>query len=222
MTGPQAAAPPSAQKMAARRAGLRQASLVVLIMLIVQFALGIGVNLYVTLPPAGTPGRGSDQSFSNGPLLAAHAVVGLLLVITAIYLLIRAIIARHVTLIVTSVAGLAAIITAAIYGAGFASKVTDADSMRMAMATAAALASYAIGLFAAAQRDVMTARERRRRAAGPARQHPPGAVAGGGETGSERRCGHRGRWAPLSSQRPRGSTKSGQAQEGDRHVHGQS
>jgi hypothetical protein len=149
MTGPQAAAPPSAQKMAARRAGLRQASLAVLIMLIVQFALGIGVNLYVTLPPPGTPGRSNDQAFSNGPLLAAHAVVGLLLVITAIYLLIRAIIARHVTLIVTSVVGLAAIITAAIYGAGFASKVTDADSMRTAMATAAALASYAIGLFAA-------------------------------------------------------------------------
>src|SRR5512135_2672883 len=148
MTGPQAAAPPSAQKMAARRAGLRQASLAVLIMLIVQFALGIGVNLYVTLPPARTPGRGGDQSFSNGPLLAAHAVVGLLLVITAIYLLVRAIIARHVTLIVTSVAGLAAIITAAFYGAGFASKVTDADSLGMAMATAVALASYAIGLFA--------------------------------------------------------------------------
>jgi hypothetical protein len=76
-------------------------------------------------------------------------VVGLLLVITAIYLLVRAIIARHVTLIVTSVAGLTAIITAAIYGAGFASKVTDADSLGMAMATALALASYAIGLFAA-------------------------------------------------------------------------
>lgn len=149
MTRPQAPAPPSVQKMASRRAGLQRTSLAVLIMVIVQFGLGIGVNLYVTLPPAGIPGRSNDQAFANGPLLAAHAVVGLLLVITAIYLLIRAIIARQVTLVVTSASGLAAIITAAIYGAGFASKVTDADSMGMAVATAVALASYAIGLFTA-------------------------------------------------------------------------
>jgi len=121
-------------------------------MLVVQFALGMGVNLYVTLPPAGTPGRSHDQAFSNGPLLAAHAVVGLLLVITALYLLVRAIIARHVTVIVTSVIGLAAIITAAVYGASFASKVTDADSLGMALATAVALACYAVGLFAAPAR----------------------------------------------------------------------
>jgi hypothetical protein len=37
-----------------RQAGLRQA---ILIGLIVQFALGMGVNLYVTLPAAGHPGR---------------------------------------------------------------------------------------------------------------------------------------------------------------------
>jgi hypothetical protein len=49
MTGPQTAAPPSVQRTASRTAGLSQASLTVLI---VQFALGIGVNLYVTLPAA--------------------------------------------------------------------------------------------------------------------------------------------------------------------------
>lgn len=152
MTSPQAAAPPSTQKMASRRANLRPASLAALIMLIVQFALGMAVNLYVTLPSAGSPGRSHDQAFSNGPLLAAHAVVGLLLVITALYLLVRAVLARHVTVIVTSVIGLAAIITAAIYGASFASKVTDADSLGMAVATAVALACYAVGLFAAPAR----------------------------------------------------------------------
>ena len=149
MTSPQAEAPPSVRKRPARREGLRQANLAVLIILIVQFALGIGVNLYVTLPAVGTPGRSSDQFFSNGPLLAIHAVLGLLLVIGAIAVLVRAIIARIATLIVTSVAGLAAIVFAAVFGSGFTDKLTDGYSLGMALATAVALACYAIGLYAA-------------------------------------------------------------------------
>jgi hypothetical protein len=149
MTSPQAAAPPSVQKRPARRGGLRQANLAVLIILIIQFALGIGVSLYVTLPAVGTAGRSSDQFFSNGPLLAIHAVLGLLLVIGAIAVLVRAIIARIAILIVTSVAGLAAIILAAVFGSGFTDKLTDGYSLGMALATAAALACYAIGLYVA-------------------------------------------------------------------------
>lgn len=147
MTGPQAAAPPSAQRTASRTAGLRQASLAVLIVLIVQFALGMGVNLYVTLPAAGRPGHGSF--FGNGALLAIHAALGMFLILAAIFVLVRAIMARNVTLIVTSAAGLAAILIAAFFGSGFASKLTDGYSLGMAMATAVALACYAVGLLAA-------------------------------------------------------------------------
>ena len=68
MTGPQTAAPPSTQRTESRQAGLRQANLALLILLAVQFALGIGVNLYVTLPAAGHPGHASW--FGNGALLA--------------------------------------------------------------------------------------------------------------------------------------------------------
>jgi hypothetical protein len=76
-------------------------------------------------------------------------VLGLLLVIGAIAVLVRAIIARIAILIVTSVAGLAAIILAAVFGSGFTDKLTDGYSLGMALATAAALACYAIGLYAA-------------------------------------------------------------------------
>jgi hypothetical protein len=149
MTGQQAPPAPPAQKLTSRQARLRQANLGILIMLVLQYALGSGVNLYVTLPPAGAAGRNKDQFFSNGPLLAIHAALGILMVITAIVVLVRAILARHVTLMVTSAAGLVAIIVAAIYGAQFTSKVTNGYSLGMALATAAALACYAIGLFAA-------------------------------------------------------------------------
>jgi hypothetical protein len=147
MTSPQAAAPPAVQKPAARRARLRQASLAILIVLIIQFALGIGVNLYTTLPAAGHPGHNSF--FGNGAVLAIHAALGMFLILAAIFVLVRAIIARNATLIVTSVAGLAAIILAAVFGSGFADKLTDGYSLGMALATAGALACYAIGLYAA-------------------------------------------------------------------------
>lgn len=147
MTGPHAAAPPSVQRTASRRAGLRQANMAILIVLIVQFSLGMGVNLYVTLPAAGHPGHSSF--FGNGLLLATHAAVGMFLILAALFVLVRAIMARNVTLIVTSAAGLAAILVAAFFGSGFTSKLTDGYSLGMAIATAGALACYAVGLFAA-------------------------------------------------------------------------
>jgi hypothetical protein len=146
MTRQQAAAPPSAQKIQSRQVRLRRASLAILIALIVQFALGIGVNLYVTLPTAGHPGHSSW--FGNGALLALHAALGMFLVLAAIALLVRAIMARNVTLVATSAAGLAAIVLAFFFGATFAEKLTDGYSLGMAIAFAVALACYAIGLYA--------------------------------------------------------------------------
>jgi ACR3 family arsenite efflux pump ArsB len=149
MTSPPAAAPPSTQKQKteSRQAGLRQANLAVLMVLIVQFALGMGVNLYVTLPAAGHPGHASW--FGNGALLALHSALGMLLILAAIFVLVRAIMARNAAIIVTSAAGLVAILLAAFFGSGFTDKLTDGYSIGMAIAFAVALACYAIGLFAA-------------------------------------------------------------------------
>ena len=150
MTGQPTAVPPSAQKRQSRQAGLRRASLAILIALIVQFALGIGVNLYVTLPAAGHPGHSSW--FGNGALLALHAALGMFLVLAALFVLVRAIMARNVTLIVTSAAGLVAIGLAFFFGASFTEKLTNGYSLGMAIAFAVALACYAIGLYVASTR----------------------------------------------------------------------
>ena len=147
MAGSPAVAPPSAQKTESRQARLRQASLAIVIVLIIQFGLGIGVNLYVNLPAAGHPGNASW--FGNGPLLALHAALGMFLVLAAIFVLVRAIMARNLTLIITSAAGLVAIGLAFFFGASFTSKLTNGYSLGMAIAFAAALACYCIGLFAA-------------------------------------------------------------------------
>ena len=150
MTDSPAVAPPSAQTTQPRQTRLRQASLAILIGLIVQFALGISVNLYVTLPAVGHPGHAAW--FGNGPLLALHAALGMFLILAAIFVLVRSIMARNATIIVTSAAGLVAILLAAFFGSRFTDKLTNGYSLGMAIAFAGALACYAIGLYAASAR----------------------------------------------------------------------
>ncbi len=101
-------------------------------LLILQYALGIGVNLYVSVPAAD---RGAGlatavgRSLANGPVaLSVHSALGLLLVITGINALARAIVARYPALIVTSVVGLAAITGAGFSGAAFVGDGKDAAS----------------------------------------------------------------------------------------------
>ena len=66
------------------------------------------------------------------------------LILAALFVLVRAITAGNATLIVTSAAGLVAI--------GFTGKPTNGYSLGMAVAFAAALACYAVGLYAATTR----------------------------------------------------------------------
>jgi hypothetical protein len=123
----------------------------ILAMLIVQFAIGIVVNLYATVP-AKDKGSGIfdaiGSALSSGPAsLATHAGLGLLIVLTAVALVVRSIIARHTASIVLSVLGLAAIASAALNGARFVADGGPANaSLAMALSTAAAMLSYATGL----------------------------------------------------------------------------
>jgi len=126
---------------------LRGASMGAAVMLVIQFGLGTGVNLYVTLPAAGKSGRSIGDAFSGGALLALHTVFGLLLVVTAVALLVRAVIARHRPVIVTSAIGLLAIIAAAGSGASFVNDGKNGASLGMALATGVAMLCYIVSLF---------------------------------------------------------------------------
>lgn len=121
---------------------MRGASLGAMIMLIIQYALGIGVNIYVT------PGKGGfAEAFRSGPALALHAVLGLLLILAAIALVVRAIAARHGAVIAASAVGLVAILAAAMSGVSFLKDGADGSSMAMALATAVAFLCYTVCLF---------------------------------------------------------------------------
>jgi hypothetical protein len=147
-----AAARPSPRQLA----NLRRTTLGGLVMLILEFALGTGVSLYVTLP-AGDRGSGVaaaiGRALADGPAaVAAHAAIGLLLIVAGIGALIRAVAGRQVPVIVLSAIALLAILGAAASGARFVGTAQNGASLGMALATAVAMLCYAVSLFVLGER----------------------------------------------------------------------
>jgi hypothetical protein len=116
---------------------LRGASLGVVVMLIIQFILGMIYNLYGTVPTSAKP-----IGLFSSPSIALHVIVGLLLGLAAIAQLVRAIGARHSPTIWLSALGLLFIIGAGFTGLGFTGSGAAGASLGMALAFAAALACY--------------------------------------------------------------------------------
>jgi hypothetical protein len=128
---------PSGRQLAALRGNCMGAA----VLLIIQFALGTAVNLYVTLPHH----KSFFSTVSGSALLAAHVIVALALLGASISALARAIRARRV--IVPTAVGLAAVLAAAIAGAAFTSTQNTGASLAMALATAVAMVSYLAAIF---------------------------------------------------------------------------
>jgi hypothetical protein len=132
-------------------------------LLLVQYLLGMAVNLYVALP-AGHPGAGAGNYFSgaasglawvipHGPAwAAAHAAFGLALVAAALASL--ALTWRQASRIATatSVLGTLAIVGAGFNGVSFLNYRHAFSSMIMAGLWALARACYITGMFLSARR----------------------------------------------------------------------
>jgi hypothetical protein len=133
----------------ARPAGLRRLGLAAVVMLVVQYGLGIVLNLYVTVP-ASDEHAGSMQEIASGPLtLTLHALLGLALVATAIMLLVRAVGTGDRPIAVLAAAGLTAIGGAFACGEIFVRSGEQGASLAMALLTGVALLCY-IGVLARA------------------------------------------------------------------------
>ena len=122
---------------------VRRACLTTLIALVVQFGLGMWLNLYVQIPSADQH-AGWEQEIKNGPaILTVHALVGTFLIGAAIVLLIRAIKVRNKTVAVLAAIGLGAILCAFAAGEFFVRDGGESRaSMSMAALTGVALLSY--------------------------------------------------------------------------------
>jgi len=128
-------------------ARLRRGSLAVLVLVVVEYAIGMYVNLYVTVPKADHGGN-LGGAISNGPAtLSLHAVIGLLLGLGALGLLAQAVMARHWGVVALSAAGLLALVFASVAGTGFTGTGDNSASMAMSVLTGIALLCYAANLY---------------------------------------------------------------------------
>jgi hypothetical protein len=131
------------------RAGLRRASLAALIMLVVQYGLGIYLNLYAAIP-ASDAHAGILQEIATAPLaLTVHVLLGLALIGTALLLVVRAAGVRDRLLAMLATSGLTVIGGA--FGAGeiFVKNGQAIASLAMAILTGVAVLCY-LGLLALA------------------------------------------------------------------------
>jgi hypothetical protein len=129
-------------------ASLRIQGTVLLISLIVQYALGMYVNLFVAFPD-GIQGGGAWEFSWRQPALATHIVLGILLLIGSIVFLIRVLVSKSATWKYPAIGGLVGILLAGFAGATFIPSQTDAYSYIMSLAFLIAFGAYARGLFSA-------------------------------------------------------------------------
>jgi hypothetical protein len=144
--------------MEARYRRLREGLLANLMFLVIQFLLGMGVNLFVQVP-TNHPGSNPSEYFSGvaqsvtwallhgHPLLILHAALGLLLVLNSIRILFDGISVRTRSAILTGSFGAFGVIAAGFNGGSFLNYHQDFSSMLMSSGFAVAIASYSLGLY---------------------------------------------------------------------------
>ena len=147
---PAATAAPDGRGVSSGR-GLRINSFSAAVILLIEYGLGIWVNLYAKIP-ASDHGKGTFAAFAAavaaGPAgLAVHAVLGALLLVTAIALIVRAAVARNTAATVIGVVAFLAVAAAWLSGTRFVGDAADGASFGMAIATGVALLSYVVILF---------------------------------------------------------------------------
>jgi hypothetical protein len=130
---------------------VRRTSMGMTVALLIQYGLGMVVNLYVTVPARDHGGgflAAIGRAFANGPAaLAIHAGLGLLIVVGTISLVVRSVLTRRRTLIWLSAVTFLAVLSAASSGAAFVNSGTNGASLGMALLTGVALFCLAVMLY---------------------------------------------------------------------------
>jgi hypothetical protein len=131
--------------------GLRLQLYIANVMIVVEIALGVDVNLFAKLPLSdkGASGLAAlGAAIGSGPLsLGLHAIVGTLIVLASISVIIRAVSTRHPVFIALAVVGLLGVLMAWGSGTSFIGAQTDGSSFAMTIGTSVALLSYLTALF---------------------------------------------------------------------------
>ena len=137
---------------------LRPLTLLALLLLAIEFLIGMVVNLFITIP-ASHPGTNAPEYFSgvargvawalgHGDVwLRLHAIDGLLLFLDALVLIWFAILLRQRAWIITTIVGLFGIMAAGFNGASFLNYGHNFSSLLMSIGFLTAVIAYAVGVY---------------------------------------------------------------------------
>jgi hypothetical protein len=129
-----------------------------LISLLVQFMLGMAVNLFVKIPED-HPGARPSEFFAGavssvtwallqGPvLLILHASLGLLLAVSAVVILVRGFSWGTLGVRVTCILGAVGVLAAGLNGGSFLNYDQDVNSLLMSAGFALAVLSYLVAIY---------------------------------------------------------------------------
>jgi hypothetical protein len=147
-----------------RNQPIRTSFLWALVLLVAQFLLGMGVNLFVKIP-TDHPGSNAPEYFSGVAqsvtwailqghiLLAVHAAFGLVLVLAAVGTIVQAARIRTRGAVICAALGFIGVLGAGFNGGSFLNYRQDNSSMLMAAGFAVAVIAYSAGLYVAANRS---------------------------------------------------------------------
>ena len=135
--------------------GLRANSLSVVVILLIEFGLGISVNLFAKLP-ASDHGKAMLPAFggavTGGPVvLGLHAILGTFLLAGGIAAFVRAILIRRPLLTGLTSVALLSIVVAWISGTRFVGSTDNGASLSMALAAVVSILCYVLILFLVAK-----------------------------------------------------------------------
>lgn len=129
----------------ARLGAFRIASLITLVLLVIQYVLGMISNLEVQIPGNLPGGNAWGWVWSHSLIIQLHIYIGTLLVVVALVALILSIAARNMVGVIAAAAGLALIIFAWLSGAEFLASQQNDLSLWMALGFMGALVAYLLG-----------------------------------------------------------------------------
>jgi hypothetical protein len=132
------------------------------LLLLIEFLSGVAVNLYVTIPSSHPGSSGSSYigrlfqgvpwAIAHGaPWLQLHALLGVLLILGGLRLLMVSTRVHGRAWVFASSVGLLGLLFAGFNGGSFVNYGHDISSMLMSVGCAAAMASYAAGVYIGAR-----------------------------------------------------------------------
>lgn len=130
-------------QMHARGRVFRLTTFIVLVLLVLQYILGMIANLEAQLPN----GNVSSWVFGHSIIIQLHIYLGTLLIVVALVAVILSLVARHPIGIVAAVAGLALLVFAWLSGVQFLATQQNDVSLKMAIGFMGAFIAYLLGYF---------------------------------------------------------------------------